>query len=62
MKQKKSTKKAFREYLNNMFYGNKYKNGKYGQRKRDYGDYLYKQDPIMFNVNYQQWLTDEVTL
>ena len=31
MKQKKSTKKAFREYLNNMFYGNKYKNGKWKQ-------------------------------
>ena len=55
----KTTKKAFREYLNQLCKdGNKWKNGVYSQRKREYGDYLYHQDKEQFEVQYKKWLEE----
>jgi len=65
------TKKLFREWLNERYgfaddrYG---KRGNYGAVKRNYGDYLYNQDPVMFqilmeervadpNSDFMQWVT-----
>ena len=56
----KHTKKAFKEYLNNLYSDDMYRNGKYHQRTRKYGDYLYSQDKIMFDVNYYEWLREQV--
>lgn len=58
----KKSKKAFREYLNKEFSmakGFKWKHNQFHQRTREYGDYLYNQDRVMFNVNYEEWLKDE---
>ena len=53
----KTTKKAFKELLNSQDDGT-WRNGRYHQTKRKYGDYLYSQDPIMFDVNYREWLRE----
>ena len=59
---KKRTKKEFREYLNKL-YGcdqtGKGENKRYKPNKRGYGDYLYSQDRIMFDIAYQEWLEKE---
>jgi len=57
----KNTKKAFEEFLNKEFpvAKHKHKNWRYGNTKRDYGTYLRKQDPGMFEENYQRWIEDE---
>lgn len=56
----KKTKKEFRKYLNNAFPKEKglWKNGRYHQIKREYGDYLYYQDRIMFDNHYDEWLAE----
>ena len=63
MKDKTKTKKAFREYLNQQDLTSRnpisWKNNRYHQRTRLYGDYLYSQDKIMFDVNYQEWLNEK---
>jgi len=56
----KHTKKQFQEYLNKIYPYNVVDNntncqGKHGQIKRAYGDYLRQADPIMFNVNFKEW-------
>ena len=57
----KNTKKEFEEFLNKEFpvATKPYKHNVYGNRKRDYGTYLRKQDPGMFEENYQRWLKGE---
>lgn len=59
----KKTKKSFREYLNKLDAESKnpisYKNYRYAQRTRLYGDYLYSQDIEKFNANYREWLQEE---
>ncbi len=49
----KGTIKAFRKYLNKQFpvATSPYKNNHYGNKKRNYGDYLYTQDRDMFDMN-----------
>jgi hypothetical protein len=59
----KRTKKAFREELNRLFpfnpdQNNRHGNGNYYQTKRPYGDYLYSQDKVMFDLEYERWLKD----
>jgi hypothetical protein len=49
------TKKAFREYLNQLG-GENHRNGVYQQRTRPYGDYLYFQDRDKFDVDYAEWI------
>jgi hypothetical protein len=64
----KTTKKAFREHLNQQdLAGRKaiaeagsivdplHRNGRYQQRTRLYGDYLYSQDRAMFDHEFEQW-------
>ncbi len=56
----KKTKKEFREYLNREYPAEVERYNvkeQYGSRTRAYGDYLYNQDRIKFNINYQEWLT-----
>jgi hypothetical protein len=58
---KMKTKKEFREYLNSLNDPsvNPHKNGKYQQRTRRYGDYLYHQDRDKFEATYREWLTNQ---
>lgn len=64
---KNNTKKAFQQYLNeknqkeNEIIGYNvlrlWKNGpRRGQKTRLYGDYLRTADPVMFEMEYQEWL------
>lgn len=54
------TKKEFKQILNVKFKNSKWINGKrYGQKTRQYGDYLYTQDPVMFNNYYNLYLKGE---
>lgn len=54
---KSATKKEFREYLNAKYADQKWSNGKrIGQRVRGYGDYLYSQDKVMFDLAYERFL------
>lgn len=66
MKQnKRLTKKAFKEHLNRTIGFSdegKGKKGRYKATKRKYGDYLYSQDRVMFNVNYEEWLKEQAPL
>lgn len=53
----KLTKKAFREHLNRESAdAPKHRHGRYQQRTRPYGDYLYHQDRAKFDVDYAEWL------
>ncbi len=61
---KKKTKKAFKEFLNKKYPFNKNdtgkgKNGRYKSTKRAYGDYLYSADKEMFDIDYEEWLKNE---
>lgn len=48
---KKGTIKKFRNYLNKKYINTPlWKHNQFHQLKRGYGDYLYFQDKIMFNV------------
>ena len=49
----KLTKKAFIEELNRAGY--KHRHGRYHNRVRPYGTYLYAQDRDKFNVDYAEW-------
>lgn len=42
--------KRFREHLNTVCADENYRNGRYAQKKRGYGDYLYAQDRDKFFV------------
>ena len=47
----RGTIKSFREYLNKTFaVSEKHRNGRFQQKKRLYGDYLYSQDREQFDV------------
>lgn len=55
------TRKEFREILNQRFPFNpndqgKGERGRYKATKRPYGDYLYRQDREMFEIDYQEEL------
>jgi hypothetical protein len=52
----KPTKKAFRELMNVWFADTKWRNYRYHNRVRLYGDYLYDQDPDMFNEHFVRWV------
>ena len=52
----KKTKKVFREFLNQCYAKSMHKNGRYEQKKRAYGDYLYAQDRVKFECDYEDWL------
>lgn len=55
------TKKKFREYLNDLYKdSSNYVNGRYAQRKRAYGDYLYFHDREMFDIEFEQYKKDKV--
>ena len=58
----KLTKKAFKEYLNEKFKDPTYRNGKFKQLKRPYGDYLYSQDREQFDMEYEIWKDLNATL
>lgn len=47
--------KEFRHHLNTMA-GNPHRNGRYQQKTRQYGDYLYHQDREKFMVDLREWL------
>lgn len=53
---KERSMKAFRDFLNREYPDAKHRHGKYRQRTRAYGDYLYFQDREKFDVEYQEWL------
>lgn len=50
---KRETITAFKKYLNEKYpaINGLYKNNQYGNKTRNYGDYLYAQDREMFNAN-----------
>lgn len=52
---KRGARKAFREWLN-ATYGTdaEYRNGRYRQRTRPYGDYVYAQDREMFEHEFAE--------
>ena len=50
--------KRFKEYLNKISEGQPmHFNGRYQQRKRPYGDYLYAQDREKFMDDLNEWLS-----
>ena len=51
----KKTLKQFRIELNKECEGFLHKEGRYNQRKRGYGDYLYFQDRNKLNVLFNEW-------
>lgn len=51
----KLTKKAFKDVLNRVYPDPSYKNGKYHQSTRPYGDYLYSQDKDQFDMLFEEW-------
>jgi hypothetical protein len=51
------TRKAYREHLNATCEG-VHRNGRYAQKTRKYGDYLYHQDREKFEVDYAAWVAD----
>ena len=54
---KRGTIASFRRYLNEKYaYSEPHKYGRYQQRSREYGDYLYHQDRNKFNVELQEAL------
>ena len=51
----KSTKKAFREFLNKEHIDTApHSHNRFRQRKREYGDYLYFQDRAKFDWEYEE--------
>lgn len=57
------SRKAFRRQLNSLNNGEwksvvslKHRNGRFHQKTRPYGDYLWFQDRARFEANYQDWL------
>jgi hypothetical protein len=51
------TKADFRRHLNDTCRNApQYRNGRYSQRTRPYGDYLYAQDRDKFDVEYKEWV------
>lgn len=53
------TRKEFREHLNQKFPADpetNHRNGRYKQKTRAYGDYLWNQDRAMFENDYQEYL------
>lgn len=49
----------FKEYLNSIDDSKDWKQGKYHQLKRKYGDYLYNQDRVKFNVDFEKYKKDK---
>lgn len=58
---KRGTITAFKKYLNQRFPAVKglWKNNQYGNKTRDYGDYLYSQDRNMFNARLKEALNGD---
>jgi hypothetical protein len=56
---RRPTKKAFREFLNREYPEPDHREGRYHQRTRPYGDYLYAQDREKFDVEYTEWLAQQ---
>lgn len=55
---KRGTIKAFREHLNRTCAGTElHQHGRFRQKTRGYGDYLYHQDREKFDVELAEWLT-----
>lgn len=47
----------FRKYLNRVYAGTEnHRHGRFQQRKREYGDYLYAQDRDKFMMEMREWL------
>lgn len=62
MKANALTKKTFREELNRDCSGTtNHRHGKFAQRTRPYGDYLYAQDREKFNVDYAEWIQSKLS-
>jgi hypothetical protein len=51
------TRAEYRRLLNAQDKDKGYRNGRFQQRIRPYGDYLYYQDREKFEVNYQEYLS-----
>jgi hypothetical protein len=57
MKTKRGDIKRFREHLNTVNQnGVKHQHGRFAQRTRGYGDYLYAQDRDRFMMEFQEWI------
>lgn len=53
----KKTLKQFREYLNKKYEDcSLHKHNRYNQRTRGYGDYLYFQDRVKFDMLFNEWI------
>ena len=52
---KKLTKKQFRQFLNAQDTTKNYRNHRYHQKTRLYGDYLYNQDKARFDYYFEVW-------
>ena len=54
----KITKKYYREYLNNKHREDvRHKHFRFHQRTREYGDYLYYQDRVRFDMLFEMYKT-----
>lgn len=59
---KRGARKAFREFLNELGRsGKNHRNGRYQQRTRGYGDYLYAQDREKFDVEFAEAMSGNYT-
>ena len=56
---KRGARKAFRECLNTTYAGHAHSHGRYRQRTRRYGDYLYAQDREKFDVEFASAMQGE---
>lgn len=59
MKTKRGDIKRFREHLNAQDATLSHRNGRYHQKTRKYGDYLYQQDREKFVVDMEEWLKEQ---
>lgn len=53
---KETSRAAFRRHLNETCAGITHRNGRFAQKTRPYGDYLFAQDRAKFDVEYAVWL------
>jgi hypothetical protein len=58
---KRGARKAFRQFLNTLGRGKTHRNGRYQQRTRSYGDYLYFQDREKFEVEFAEAMSGNYT-
>lgn len=55
------TRREFRDYLNQTYPAPTHRNGRFHQKTRPYGDYLWFQDREKFEVEYAEWLKTPTT-